>query len=111
MKPASILLSIAFLSSSLCVYGQEPASKPDTLKPAPANGTPTPAGAQLGTQLAAPTGAQAPDPSAAAQPGQPGAPPAAGEPTPVQDLDPNYILGVDDAIMVHVWKEPTISGP
>jgi polysaccharide export outer membrane protein len=35
----------------------------------------------------------------------------APEPTPVQGLDPNYILGTDDGIMVHVWKEPTISGP
>ena len=36
--------------------------------------------------------------------------PAAGAPVPTLDLDPNYILGTDDAIMVHVWKEPTISG-
>ena len=34
-----------------------------------------------------------------------------GDPAPIPDLDPNYILGTDDAIMVHVWKEPTISGP
>jgi len=33
-----------------------------------------------------------------------------GEPAAITDLDPNYILGTDDAIMVHVWKEPTISG-
>jgi len=36
---------------------------------------------------------------------------ASAEAAPVQDLDPNYILGTDDGITVHVWKEPTISGP
>jgi len=107
MKRVSILLPIALLSSSLMAYGQQPAAKPDAVKPAAADGIPAPAGTQLGVQLAAPTGAQTPDPAAA----QPGAQPAPAEPPPVQDLDPNYILGVDDAIVVHVWKEPTISGP
>lgn len=54
------------------------------------------------------TGAQKPDvPAQAAA----AAPSVAGEPAPLPDIDPNYILGADDAIMVHVWKEPTISGP
>ncbi len=103
MKRASILLPIVFLSSSLVAYGQQPVAKPDTVKPAPADGVPAPAGAQLGVQLAAPT-ACSPGSSPVRRLPQP-------EPAPVQDLDPNYILGTDDAIMVHVWKEPTISGP
>ncbi len=53
---------------------------------------------------------QAPDSSAQAAAAPTGAS-APAEPAPLADIDANYILGADDAIMVHVWKEPTISGP
>jgi polysaccharide export outer membrane protein len=90
MKHSPILLSLGLLSCSLALYGQQSAPKPDT-------------SAQTPVLSPAPT----PDQSAT----QTGAPVPAAEPAPVQDLDPNYILGADDNIMVHVWKEPTISGP
>ena len=45
------------------------------------------------------------------------APPAATETAPAQTLPANfavtdkYVLGAEDAILVTVWKEPTLSGP
>jgi len=57
------------------------------------------------------TGVQKPDAPAPAPMGAiANAQSVPGEPAAITDLDPNYILGTDDAIMVHVWKEPTISG-
>jgi polysaccharide biosynthesis/export protein len=90
MKYAATLFSIALLSASTHLYAQAGVPKPDAAAPA-----------------------ESPATQAPATPGSPqaGATDAATEPAPVQDLDPNYILGTDDAIMVHVWKEPTISGP
>jgi polysaccharide export outer membrane protein len=81
MNYTATLFSLVLLAGSPSLYAQQGVPKPDAAAPAPAG-----ASAPAGT-------------------------PAAAEPTPVQDLDPNYILGTDDAIMVHVWKEPTISGP
>ena len=88
MKLTGTLLSLVLLSGSSSMYAQEGVPKPDAAPQAPA-ATPAQAGAPATTAPAD----------------------AAAEPQPVQDLDPNYILGTDDAIMVHVWKEPTISGP
>jgi len=82
MKYAATLLSLALFASSPSLYAQHGVPKPDVAAPS-------------STAAAALAG---------------GAQPAA-EPAPVQDLDPNYILGTDDGITVHVWKEPTISGP
>ena len=62
--------------------------------------------------LYAQQGVPKPNGAAAVQaPAPAGAMEASAEAAPVQDLDPNYILGTDDGITVHVWKEPTISGP
>jgi polysaccharide export outer membrane protein len=111
MKYAQTLASLGLLSLSVSLYAQQGVQKPATPPPdpnAPQNSLQVPTqapapGTQPGTQPAdQPTGI----------PGTAGAAPAVpGEPAAVQDLDPNYVLGVDDAIMVHVWKEPTISGP
>ncbi len=92
MKYLLTLLSLCFLSCSVGSFSQEPTPKPV----APATTSPSPALSQAAAEQAA---------------GQTAAAAAAAEPAPVQDLDPNYVLGSDDAIMVHVWKEPTISGP
>jgi len=89
MKYAATLLSLVLLSGSASLYAQTGVPKPDAAAP-----------------VAAPTDASTPPP-----PGAPaGATDTPAEPPAVQDLDPNYILGTDDGIMVHVWKEPTISG-
>lgn len=83
MKYAATLLSLVLLAGSPSLYAQQGVPKPDVAAP----------------------------PAAPADPNAAHATDAAAEPAPVQDLDPNYILGTDDGIMVHVWKEPTISGP
>jgi polysaccharide export outer membrane protein len=88
MKYTETLLSLVLLSGSPSLYAQAGVPKPDAATPPTAPATPSASQA---------TAAAAPD--------------AAAEPAGVQDLDPNYILGTDDAIVVHVWKEPTISGP
>jgi len=89
MKYAAKLLSIGLFTFSLSAYAQHSVPKPDATTP------PQVPGAVPAAVL----------PADAAQPGVP------ADPAPVQDLDPNYILGTDDGINVHVWKEPTISGP
>ena len=89
MKLTGTLLYAALLAGSPSLYAQVGVPKPDATTPAPTS----PADPQAPGAVTAQAGA------------------AAAEPQPVQDLDPNYILGTDDAIMVHVWKEPTISGP
>ena len=95
MKYAATLLSFVLLSGSPCLYAQVPVQKPDAANPAAA---PLDASASGQTPAVVPAGVG-------------GASDAVHEPPPVVDLDPNYILGTDDSIMVHVWKEPTISGP
>lgn len=92
MKYLPTLLLLGFLSCSIGLFGQDPAPKPVP----PATISPSPVLSPAAAEQAA---------------GQTAAAAAAAEPPPVQDLDPNYVLGSDDAIMVHVWKEPTISGP
>jgi polysaccharide export outer membrane protein len=108
MKHAKTLFSLGILSLSLTLSAcpQEGVQKPTA--PSPDPNALAPAAGQTAAQVPGQPGQQPGD-----QPGTP-AGAAAGtpaDPTPVMDLDPNYILGVDDAIMVHVWKEPTISGP
>jgi polysaccharide export outer membrane protein len=95
---AATIFALCLLSFSLAAYSQDRVQKPEAPPP------PTDPSAQVPPQPGAPAGAQP-----GAQPGTD--PAAAAEPQPVMDLDPNYVLGTDDSIMVHVWKEPTISGP
>lgn len=83
MKFAKTLMSLGLTLTPLSGFAQTAVEKPD-----------------MPAQVAiAPAGATA------------SAPAVMGEPAALPDVDPNYILGTDDAIMVHVWKEPTISGP
>ena len=93
----------------------------DTTTAGAAAASPTPAAPDTAAAGSAVTpvvaAAQEPKPAAAAP-----ATPVVAAPAPASatvapevpvasaDVDPNYILGTDDAIMVHVWKEPTISG-
>jgi polysaccharide export outer membrane protein len=92
MKPAFALLSFGLLSLSLSAFGQPPAPRPDpatALNPAP------PSEAVPGAQPA------------------PGMPPSEVAPTPdviAADIEPNYILGETDSIVVNVWKEPSLTG-
>lgn len=89
MKYAATLTPLVLLVGSLSLYAQQGVPKPDAATP------PATAADASGVQASGPAGA----------------PDAAAEPPAVQNLDPNYILGTDDGLMVHVWKEPTISGP
>lgn len=80
-----LLLSFAVLISPVA-FAQPPGGKP-VLSPAPPTPEPaetTDSGAAAGPHLA-----------------------AAGA-TPI-DVDPNYIIGPDDSILVNVWKEPAFS--
>ena len=91
MKPAITLLSLALFSLSLSAFAQPPASKPD---PAAALNPPSPE-TLPGSQPA------------------PGLPPDAAAPPPYvmpADIEPNYVLGETDSIVVNVWKEPTLTG-
>jgi polysaccharide export outer membrane protein len=90
MKYAAMVLPFGFFFCSLSAYAQPGIPKSN-------------AGTTAQLPAAAPTVAVPADAAAGAG--------ASADPAPVQDLDPNYILGTDDAINVHVWKEPTISGP
>jgi len=83
MKFATTLMSLGLTLISLSVYAQTAVEKPDM-----------------------PAQTATPPVSAAAS-----APAVMAEAASLPDVDANYILGADDAIMVHVWKEPTISGP
>ena len=104
MKYAATLLSFVLLAGSPSLYAQTGVPKPDAATPAAAPTDASPAQTPAGQTPAGQTPAATPAGAASASD-------AAQEPPPVADLDPNYILGTDDAIVVHVWKEPTISGP
>jgi polysaccharide export outer membrane protein len=104
MNQISTLLSLGLLSCSLVLQVQQSAPKPDQTTPAQkATDATVPPAADATSQM--PQTTQSADQTAGA------AAPAGQEPAPVTDLDPDYTLGTDDGIMVHVWKEPTISGP
>lgn len=91
MRYSATLLSLVLLAGTPSQYAQQGIPKPDATAPPVAPADPSAAQAPVGTPA--------------------GAADAVAEPPAVQGLDPNYILGTDDGIMVHVWKEPTISGP
>src|SRR5947209_7198520 len=80
---AAFLFVIAISSSSLC-FAQQPGAKP-VLAPAPD---------------ASPAGA----PTATAQ----GARVAPADAPPV-NVDPYYIIGPEDSVMINVWKEPSFT--
>jgi polysaccharide biosynthesis/export protein len=92
MKSALALLSFGLLSLSLGAFGQPPAPKPD---PATTLNPPSPSETVLGGQPA------------------PGMPPAQAPPVPdvvPADIEPNYILGETDSIVINVWKEQSLTG-
>lgn len=101
----SLFLSLGLLSCSIGISGQQPA---------PTSATPAASSTLTQDQVTAQAIAQAISQSSGKAARQT-APPSGAAMTPeapaAQDLDPNYVLGSDDAITVHVWKEPTISGP
>ncbi len=93
MKLALSCMSLGLLSLSLSAFAQPPAPKPD---PATALNPPSPS-------ETVPAAAQA----------APGMPPSEAAPTPEvvsADVEPNYILGETDNIVVNVWKEPSLTG-
>lgn len=93
MNYAATLVTLGLALTSVGTYAQQSVPKPDVTAPvqAPAATPASPNTADAAILAALTQATQA-------------------EPAGVPDLDPNYILGTDDAIMVHVWKEPTISG-
>jgi polysaccharide export outer membrane protein len=93
MKPALLLLSFGLLSFSPGAFGQPPATRPD---PAAALNPPPPPSETVPGGLPAPG---MPPAEAASMP----------DPAPA-DIEPNYILGETDTIVVNVWKEPSLTG-
>jgi polysaccharide export outer membrane protein len=96
MKPALLLsLSFGILSLSLGAFGQPPAPKTD---PGAAQTTGQPPAASPDT----PPGTQ---PVPGMQPPDPANPPVVAV-----DIEPDYVLGETDTIVVNVWKEASLTG-
>jgi polysaccharide biosynthesis/export protein len=99
MKPALLLsLSFGILSLSLGAFGQPPAPKTDPGAPT----TPQATGQTPATSPDTPPGTQ---PVPGMQPPDPANPPVVAA-----DIEPDYVLGETDTIVVNVWKEASLTG-
>ncbi len=110
MKPAQVLLSFGLLSCTLGLYAQPPVLRPDPAAQTSSQ-TPTPAAGQSAGQPPAAPGMQPAPGMTAPNDTPPGIAPATpGEPVVPANVGPDYVLGTEDAIVVNVWREPSLTG-
>jgi polysaccharide export outer membrane protein len=115
MKSAQILLSFGLFSCSLGLLAQPPAPRQNTSAQTTSQTTSqTPAQTTLapGEKPAEPANGAQPTPGMTAPDDTPPgvAPATQGEPVVPAGVDADYVLGNEDAIVVNVWREPSLTG-